>query len=115
MTTTSGEEQTDSSADDKSAAHSTTARKSERSKQGAVNFGIEVDDKIVKEVSKILEAGVVAGLDLAPSILAGLVSQLKQVTSSFEWIVPEDFYLPYPPAFCPQPMNLKKVITSLFC
>ena len=115
QTTTSGEEQTDSSADDKSAAHSTTARESQRSNQGAVNFGIEVDDKIVKEVSKILEAGVVAGLDLAPSILTGLVSQLKQVTSSFEWIVPEDFYLPYPPAFCPQPMNPKKVITSLFC
>ena len=111
QTTTSGEEQPDSSADDKSAAHYTTARKSQRSKQNALNFGIEVDDKIVKEVSKILEAGIVAGLDLAPSILTGLVSQLKQVTSLFEWIVPEDFYLPYPPAFCPQPMNLKKVIT----
>ena len=110
QTTSSGEEQLDSSADDKSAAHSTSARKSQRSKQIAVDFGIEVDDKIVKEVSKILEAGVVAGLDLAPSILTGLVSQLKQVTSLFEWIVPEEFYLPYPPAFCPQPMNLKKVI-----
>lgn len=111
QTTTSGEEQPDSSADDKSGAHSSTARKSQRSKQGAVDFGIEVDDKIVKEVSRILEAGVVAGLDLAPSILTGLVSQLKQVTSLFEWIVPEEFYLPYPPSFCPQPMNLNKVIT----
>lgn len=112
QTTTSGEEQPDSSADDKSGAHSSTARKSQRSKQGAVDFGIEVDDKIVKEVSRILEAGVVAGLDLVPSILTGLVSQLKQVTSLFEWIVPEEFYLPYPPSFCPQPQpNLNKVIT----
>lgn len=113
QTTTSGEEPTDSSADDKSTALSTTARKRQKSKQGAVNFGIEVDDKIVKEVSKILEAGVVAGLDLAPSILTGLVSELKQVTSLFEWIVPEEFYLPYPPAYCPQPMNLKKVTWHL--
>ena len=111
QTITSGEDQPDSSAEGKSAAHSTTATKSQRSKQSAVDFGIEVDDKIVKEVSKILEAGVVAGLDLAPSILTGLVSQLKQVASLFEWIVPGEFYLPYPPSFCPQPMHLKKVIT----
>ena len=111
--TTSGGEQTNSSADDKSATLSTAVRKSQRSKQNALDFGIEVDDKIVKEVSKILEAGVVAGLDLAPSILTGLVSQLKQVTSLFEWIVPEEFYLPYPPTFCPQPINLKKVTLHL--
>lgn len=110
VTTTSGDEQSDSLAEDKSVAHSSTARRSQRSRQGAVDFGIEVDDKIVKEVSRILEAGVVAGFDLVPSILTGLVSQLKHVTSSFEWIVPEEFYLPYPPSFCPQPMNPKKVI-----
>ncbi|XP_078354068.1 uncharacterized protein LOC144638717 isoform X1 [Oculina patagonica] len=108
VTATSGDEQSDSLAEDKSIAHSSTARKSQRSRQGAVDFGIEVDDKIVKEVSRILEAGVVAGLDLVPSILTGLVSQLKHVTSLFEWIVPEEFYLPYPPSFCPQPMNPKK-------
>ena len=111
QTLASGEEQQDSSADDKSVARVSTLRKSQRSKQSAADFGIEVDDKIVNEVSRILEAGVVAGLDLAPLILTGLVRQLKQATSLFEWIVPEEFYLPYPPSFCPQPMNLKKVIT----
>ena len=109
----SGEEQRDSSAEEQSTAHVAAVRKSQRSRQGAVDVGIEVDDKIVKEVSKILEAGVVAGVDLAPSILTGLVSQLKQVTSLLEWIVPEEFYLPYPPSFCPQPMNLKKVISAV--
>ena len=109
----SGEEQRDSSAEEQSTAHVAAVRKSQRSRQGAVDVGIEVDDKIVKEVSKILEAGVVAGVDLAPSILTGLVSQLKQVTSLLEWIVPEELYLPYPPSFCPQPMNLKKVISAV--
>ena len=113
VTTTSGDEQPDSSSEDKCVANSSTARKSQGSKQGAVDFGIEVDNKIVKEVSRILEAGVVAGLDLVPSILTGLVSQLKHVTSLFEWIVPEEFYLPFPPSFCPQPMNVKKVITVI--
>ena len=71
----------------------------------------EVDDKVVKEVSRVLEAGVVSGLDLVPSILTTLLIQLKEVASMFTWIVPEEFYLPYPPSYCPQPMNLKKVIT----
>lgn len=109
----SGDEQPDSFSQDKSVAHSSTARTSQRSRQGTLDVGIEVDSKIVKEVSRILEAGVVAGLDLGPSILTGLVSQLKQVTSLFEWIVPEEFYLPYPPSFCPQPMNPKKVILDI--
>lgn len=72
--------------------------------------GTEVDDKVVKEVSRILEAGVVAGLDLVPIILTKLLVQLKKMASMLAWIVPEEFYLPYPPAYCPQPINSKKVI-----
>lgn len=85
-----------------------------RAQQSAVDPGTEADDKVMKEVSRILEAGVVAGLDLVPSILTKLLAQLKELVSLFVWIVPEEFYLPYPPSYCPQPTNLKKVITCPF-
>lgn len=85
-----------------------------RAQQSAVDPGTEADDKVMKEVSRILEAGVVAGLDLVPSILTKLLAQLKELVSLFVWIVPEEFYLPYPPSYCPQTTNLKKVITCPF-
>ena len=106
-TTSSGDDQTDSFAEDNSAGHS--SKRQRAMKHSAVDVRTEMDDKIVKEVSRILEAGLIANLDIVPSILTGLVNQLKRVTSLFEWIVPEEFYLPYPPSFCPQPMNTKKV------
>ena len=81
-----------------------------RTQQSGVDIGTEMDGKVVKEVSRILEAGLVAGLDLVPLILASLLVQLKEVVCSFVWLVPEQFYLPYPPSYCPQPTNLKKVI-----
>lgn len=71
--------------------------------------GTDVDEKLVKEISRIVEAGVVAGLDLVPLLLTKLLVQLKKMASMFTWIVPEEFYLPYPPSYCPQPVNSKKV------
>ena len=102
------EERADSLAEEKPALHSSKGQRS--IKHVVVDVGTEADDKLVKEVSRVFEAGLVANLDLVPLIFTGLVSQLKNMTSMFEWIVPEEFYLPFPPSFCPQPMNAKKVI-----
>ena len=84
-----------------------------RSQQTSLEIGTELDDdKVIKEMSGILEAGVVARLDLVPLILTSLLSQLKEVVTAFVWLVPEEFYLPYPPSYCPQPTNTKKVRIS---
>lgn len=81
--------------------------------QQTPEIGTELDDdKVIKEMSSILEAGVVARLDLVPLILTSLLSQLKEVVTAFVWLVPEEFYLPYPPSYCPQPTNTKKVRIS---
>ena len=78
-----------------------------------MEIGIERDDdKVIKEMCGILEAGVVARLDMVPLILTSLLSQLKEVVTTFVWLVPEEFYLPYPPSYCPQPTNTKKVRIS---
>ena len=72
-----------------------------RSQQTSLEIGTELDDdKVIKEMSGILEAGVVARLDLVPLILTSLLSQLKEVVTAFVWLVPEEFYLPYPPSYC---------------
>ena len=84
-----------------------------RSQQTPLEIETELDDdKVIKEMSGILEAGVVARLDLVPLILTSLLSQLREVVSAFVWLVPEEFYLPYPPSYCPQPTNTKKVRIS---
>lgn len=108
QTISAAEERADSLAEEKLALHSSKGQRS--IKHVVVDVGTEADDKLVKEVSRVFEAGLVANLDLVPLIFTGLVSQLKNMTSMFEWIVPEEFYLPFPPSFCPQPMNAKKVI-----
>ncbi|XP_068726687.1 uncharacterized protein [Montipora capricornis] len=91
---------------------STTSRKSPRAQPISIYSGTEVDDKVVNDLSRILEAGVVANLEFVPIILTRLLAQLKKMTSMLVWIVPEEFYLPYPPSYCPQPASSKKDVTS---
>ena len=91
-----------------SIVHSSPAD-SKRPKQHGEELGKEDKSKLVQEVSRLLEAGLVAGCDLVPNLLASLVDHLKGLASLFEWIVPEEFYLPFPPPYCPQPRNASAV------
>lgn len=67
------------------------------------------DDKVANDLSGVLEAAVVSNLDFVPIIFKRLLVHLKKKASMLVWIVPEEFYLPYPPVYCPQPASSKKV------
>lgn len=85
------------------------------SQQEAVDqdFQVDVDSKLVSNVSKVLEASLVSGLDLVPLLLTRLLSRLKRLISTVQWVVPEEFYLPAPPLYCPQPPEDKQVNTCM--
>ena len=67
----------------------------------------DLDERLSREVTQILEASVVVGLDMVPTLLTNLIGELKARVSSFSWIVPQGFYLPSPPLYCPQPSYTK--------
>jgi hypothetical protein len=50
----------------------------------------------------MMTAGIVSDVELAPWFLANLTDKLKNVVSSLPVLVPEEFYLPAPPLYCPQ-------------
>lgn len=78
---------------------------------------LEIDDKLVKDVGKMLQASVVAGLDIVPVLTWKMLRDLLGLVSQMEWIVPEELYLPAPPLFCPQPPTTEKVThqKNYFC
>ncbi|KAK3727848.1 hypothetical protein QZH41_001625 [Actinostola sp. cb2023] len=70
---------------------------------------LEIDEKLVKDVGKILQAAVVAGLDVVPILCWKMLQELLVLVSHIDWIVPEGYYLPAPPLFCPQPPNVQTI------
>ena len=67
-------------------------------------------DQLQRHLSDLLLASVLGRLNVLPLLLDHLTSRLKEVVSCFTALVPEDFYLPAPPVYCPQPaQNTKQV------
>ncbi|XP_052775729.1 ciliogenesis and planar polarity effector 1-like isoform X2 [Mya arenaria] len=59
--------------------------------------------QLTRTLGDILTAGIVSDVELAPWLLTSLLEKLKSVVSNLSPLVPEGFYLPAPPLFCPQP------------
>ena len=59
-------------------------------------------------------AGIICQVELAPQFLSSLVEKLKSVVAGLPSLVPEDFYLPSPPLYCPQPGEVEMVKIYLF-
>jgi len=64
-----------------------------------------MDEKVIKDVSTILQAAVVAGIDVVPGLCWNILQELLVLVSQMDWIVPDELYLPAPPLYCPQPSH----------
>ena len=57
----------------------------------------------------ILTAGIISGVEVTPWLLMCLTEKLKTVVATLPPLVPQGFYLPAPPLFCPQPGEVEMV------
>ena len=77
---------------------------------------IIVDDKtdlqqLTLTLEDVMTTAVVSRVDIVPWLLTELVDGLKTVVSSLQPVVPQDFYLPAPPLYCPQPTQQVGVVS----
>ncbi|XP_048582727.1 uncharacterized protein LOC5517350 isoform X2 [Nematostella vectensis] len=86
-------------------AHSPTRDKLVKENPTPGTLEPEIDANLVRHVSHVLQAGVVAGLDLVPVLMWTMLKDLLGLVAQLDWIVPEGLYLPSPPLYCPQPPN----------
>ncbi|KAK3579099.1 hypothetical protein CHS0354_022119 [Potamilus streckersoni] len=62
--------------------------------------------QLTNTLENILTTGLVCGVELAPWLLDSLVDKVKAIVANFPPLVPQDFYLPAPPLYCPQPAEV---------
>ncbi|XP_033125632.1 uncharacterized protein LOC117123735 [Anneissia japonica] len=60
-------------------------------------------EQLSRSIKEILTAATVAKLDVTPWLLCQLMQKCLAMVAKFDRLVPDDFYLPAPPYFCPQP------------
>ncbi|XP_071954067.1 uncharacterized protein [Antedon mediterranea] len=60
-------------------------------------------EQLSRSIKEILTAATVAKLDVTPWLLCQLMKKCLEMVAKFDRLVPDDFYLPAPPYFCPQP------------
>jgi len=65
--------------------------------------------QLTRTLGDIMTAGIVSDVELAPWLLSSLIGKLKSVVCNLPSLVPQDFYLPAPPLYCPQPGELETV------
>lgn len=65
--------------------------------------------QLTATLEDVMIAGVMAQAEVAPRLLAALVSHLMTVVQQFAPLVPAEFYLPSPPVYCPQPASSPEV------
>ncbi|XP_052090443.1 uncharacterized protein LOC127727068 isoform X2 [Mytilus californianus] len=61
--------------------------------------------QLTKTMEDLLKAGVIGGVEILPWLLSSLVERLKNTVSRLHPLVPQGFYLPSPPLYCPQPSD----------
>ncbi|CAC5367076.1 JBTS17 [Mytilus coruscus] len=61
--------------------------------------------QLTKTMEDLLKAGVIGGVEIMPWLLSSLVERLKNTVSRLHPLVPQGFYLPSPPLYCPQPSD----------
>ena len=74
--------------------------------------------QLTKTMEDLLKASVISNIEIMPWLLSSLVDRLKHTVSQFHPLVPQGFYLPSPPLYCPQPSDTSQVcrqVTRLLC
>ncbi|XP_041357450.1 uncharacterized protein LOC121374415 [Gigantopelta aegis] len=61
--------------------------------------------QLTQTLEDIMTTAVVSRVDIVPWLFTELVDSLRTLVSNFQTIVPQDFYLPAPPLYCPQPTD----------
>lgn len=61
---------------------------------------------VTRSIRSLLTAAVVTRRDPQPAILGSLMQQLVSEASQLSLVVPEEVYLPSPPIYCPQLVDL---------
>lgn len=64
---------------------------------------------LTQTLQDILTAGIISDVEVTPWLLTSLTEKLKSVMSTLSPLVPEGFYLPAPPLYCPQPGEVELV------
>ena len=65
--------------------------------------------QLTRTLQDVFMAGIICHVELAPWFLSRLVEKLKSVVAGLPSLVPDDFYLPSPPLYCPQPGEIEMV------
>ena len=65
--------------------------------------------QLSRTMEDILTAGIVSSVEVVPWLLTTLVHRLMDTVAQLSPLVPQDFYLPAPPLYCPQPTETNKV------
>ena len=63
-------------------------------------------------LTDILTAATMSGQDPAPWLLGSMMEECLTLARGFDTLVPEEFYLPAPPYYCPQPEYIPNVSPS---
>ena len=62
-----------------------------------------MQEQLSRSLTDMLSAATVADLDPTPWLLSNLMDRCLSLVAEFNTLVPEEFYLPAPPFYCPQP------------
>ena len=62
-----------------------------------------------RSLTDMLTAATLIGLDPTLWLLGNLTDACLSLVGEFHTLVPDDFYLPAPPYYCPQPEYIPKV------
>jgi hypothetical protein len=63
----------------------------------------EMFEQLHRHLSDLLLASVLGRLSVLPLLVEQVTARLLAVAGRFSALVPDDFYLPAPPVYCPQP------------
>ena len=79
-----------------------------------VSGSVNEEDRVLQEqlsrsLTDMLSAATIADLDPTPWLLSNLMDRCLSMVAEFNTLVPEEFYLPAPPFYCPQPDYEPKV------
>ncbi|XP_062574969.1 ciliogenesis and planar polarity effector 1-like isoform X1 [Saccostrea cucullata] len=64
--------------------------------------------QLSRTMEDIMTAGIMSGVEVVPWLLTTLVHRLMDTVAQLSPLVPQDFYLPSPPLYCPQPADTEK-------
>lgn len=71
---------------------------------------------LTQTLQDILTAGIISDVEIIPWLLSCMTEKLKSVLCNLHPLVPQGFYLPAPPLYCPQPGEEEMVSeNSGFC